>query len=70
LQTAINEVVYNEDRVQAFMKLSLTPADATAVRNRQAAQFLSDFMDESLTLGHALWYPGYASWDVELAVLQ
>jgi hypothetical protein len=70
LQTAINEIIYNEDRVQNFMRLSLTPAEAAAVRDRQAAQVLSSFTDESLTLRDALWYLEYASWDVDLAILQ
>jgi hypothetical protein len=70
LQTAINEVVYNEDRVQSFMRLSLTLAEASPVRDRQAAQVLSAFADESLTLRDALWYLEHAGWDVELAILQ
>lgn len=69
LQVAINEIIYNEDRVQTFMRLSLTPAEATAVRDRQAAQLLSQLKDESLTLRDALWYLEYAGWDVELAFL-
>ncbi len=69
LQTAINDIVYNDDRVQSFMRLSLTPAEATAVRDRQAAQLLSQFTDESLTLRDGLRYLEYAGWDVELAFL-
>ena len=70
LQTVINEVVYNEDRVQSFMRLSLTPVEAASVRDRQAAQVLSQFTDESLDLRDALWYLEYVGWDVELAILQ
>ena len=51
------------------MRLSLTPAEATAVRDRQAAQLLSQLTDETLTLRDALWYLEYAGWDVELAIL-
>ncbi|ERF76838.1 hypothetical protein EPUS_07628 [Endocarpon pusillum Z07020] len=69
LQAAINEIIYNEDRVQTFMRLSLSPAEATAVRDRQGAQVLSQLNDESLTLRDALWYLEYAGWDVELAIL-
>ena len=70
LQAAINEIIYNEDRVQTFMRLSLTPAEATSVRDLQAAQVLAQFTDETLTLRDALWYLEYANWDVELAILQ
>lgn len=70
LHTAINEIIYNEDRVQAFMRLALSPAEAAAVRDRQAAQVLSQFTDEALTLRDALWYLEYVGWDVELAILQ
>jgi hypothetical protein len=69
LHSAINDIVYNEFRVQTFMRLSLTPAEAASVRDRQAAQVLSQFMDDSLTLRDALWYLEYAGWDVELAIL-
>jgi hypothetical protein len=69
LQTAINELIYNDERVQIFMRLSLTSAEATAVRDRQAAQVLSQFIDDTLTLRDALWYLEYADWDVELAIL-
>jgi hypothetical protein len=51
------------------MRLSLTPPEASAVRDRQAAQVLSQFTDESLTLRNALWYLEYAGWDTELAIL-
>jgi hypothetical protein len=70
LQTAINEVVYNEDCVQDFMRLSVTPAEAISVRGQRAARVLSQFTDESLTLRDALWYLEYTGWDVELAILQ
>jgi hypothetical protein len=70
LQAAVNEIIYNEDRVQSFMRLSLTQAEAASVRDLQAAQVLSQFTDESLNLRDALWYLEYADWDVELAILQ
>jgi hypothetical protein len=70
LRNAINEIVYNEYRVQTFMRLSLTPAEAASVRDRQAAQVLSHSTDESMTLRDALWYLEYAGWDVDLAILQ
>jgi len=69
LHSAINDIVYNEHRVQKFMRLALTPAEAASVRDLQAAQVLSQFMDDSLTLRDALWYLEYAGWDVELAIL-
>lgn len=51
------------------MRLALTPAEATSVRDLQAAQVLSHVTDETLTLRDALWYLEYADWDVELAIL-
>jgi hypothetical protein len=69
LHNAVNDIVYNEYRVQTFMRLSLTPAEAASVRDHQAAQVLSQFTDDSLTLRDALWYLEHAGWDVELAIL-
>lgn len=70
LLAAVNDMVYNEQPVQMFMRLALTPAEATAVRDRQVAQVLSEFTDDSLTLRDALWYLEFVGWDVELAILQ
>lgn len=70
MHNAISEVIYNEDHAQSFMRLSLTPAEAASVRDRQAAQFLSQSTEETLNLRDALWYLEYAGWDVELAILQ
>lgn len=61
------EMVRSEENL---MTLALTPAEATAVRDRQAAQVLSQCMDETLTLKEALWYLEWADWNVELAILQ
>jgi hypothetical protein len=70
LQTAINEVIYNQERVQNFMRLSLTPAEATAVRDRQAARVLAEVDSADMTLRDVLWYLEYTDWDVEGAILQ